>query len=479
MMDEQCQLPGGRRPQCREHSARIQVKPVPCRRQRLVRQRLDGSQAVTGIHRTRIGHAQRPAISFHPNPQPQHRMAVQQGLEHSDQVGLGRFPGRLQYHCLIELSDRAFDGLQPPHDRGRSHRAEAFVDDVIDTDRAAHRRQPSHRLFDEHITRPELQTMHPRQRHHLHRQDAVPTQGEERVVDADLLLAEHLGIDLGQDPLDLGARSPEFICAAAVFRSRQGAPVEFSVDCQGQRFQRHHSSRDHVRRQAVGQCGANPGRIGCAGDVADQTLVAGTVFPGDHHGLVDAVRLRQDGLDLAQFDAVAPNLHLLVGTPQILQLPAAVPSRQVSGAIHPLPRRTERAGHKARCGQAAPPHVSDRQSRPSHIQLTRRALGRLPQEFVEHERRAARHRMADRHHAGVSRKRCADCRVDRGLCRPVGVDHHAPRRPASNQISRAGLAGHHQRRRVQTVRGQHACRGRSLAQHRHLLGDQQIVQVRR
>ena len=53
---------------------------------------------------------------------------------------------------------------------------------------------------------------------------------------------------------------------------------------------------------------------GGGNDIADETLVAGTVFAGDDRGLGDAIMLTERGLDLAGLDAEAADLDLMVGT---------------------------------------------------------------------------------------------------------------------------------------------------------------------
>ncbi len=44
---------------------------------------------------------------------------------------------------------------------------------------------------------------------------------------------------------------------------------------------------------AVGQRGPCLGGVGGAGDVADQAGNSGTVFAGDHHGLIHAIQTGQ------------------------------------------------------------------------------------------------------------------------------------------------------------------------------------------
>ena len=132
-----------------------------------------------------------------------------------------------------------------------------------------------------------------------------------------------------------------------VFRCGQGACVEFAVDRQRQRVQHHDRGGHHIGREPVGQRGACPGGIGRPGDIADEAFGAGVVFAGDDHCLLDTAQLGQCGLDFAEFDAVAADLDLLVGAPEVLQLPVGAPVHQITGAIHPCAGFAERAGDKA------------------------------------------------------------------------------------------------------------------------------------
>ena len=103
-------------------------------------------------------------------------------------------------------------------------------------------------------------------------------------------------------------------------------------------------------------------------DVADQALI-GHRLAGIRGGRrCDDYRLRhppmrcQHRLDLAELDAKPADLDLLIGTPQIPQLPISTPTHQIPGAIHPFPGRrpaAERARHKPRCSQPRPPHITD------------------------------------------------------------------------------------------------------------------------
>ncbi|GFG99409.1 hypothetical protein MTIM_52880 [Mycobacterium timonense] len=60
-----------------------------------------------------------------------------------------------------------------------------------------------------------------------------------KVVDADALDAEHVGVDAGEDFLDRAGRSA--VTGILEFGCRQGAGIEFAVDRERQRVQHDHA----------------------------------------------------------------------------------------------------------------------------------------------------------------------------------------------------------------------------------------------
>jgi hypothetical protein len=72
--------------------------------------------------------------------------------------------------------------------------------------------------------------------------------------------------------------------------------------------------------------------------------------------------LGERGLDLAELDAEAAHLHLLVYAPEEFELAAAQPTREVAGAIEPRARLARiRVGDEALGGERRPPEVAARQ----------------------------------------------------------------------------------------------------------------------
>ena len=117
--------------------------------------------------------------------------------------------GACDHHRLVELLNRAIHVLQPTNDRGGHHRAHTLIDHAgLTADRADHPSQPGHRLLDKHIAGPTPQTGRTGAGHHLHRQNAVPAQIEERLINPDPLQPQHLRVNAGQNLLGLGFRAP-------------------------------------------------------------------------------------------------------------------------------------------------------------------------------------------------------------------------------------------------------------------------------
>ena len=253
-------------PQRAQHHPRRRVQPRPRLHQRLIGEHVHRLQASTGIHRTGFGHRQRPpTVAIVIDAQPQHRMPIQQRLQHHDHIGFGHPRRSRHHHRLVELIHRAIHAGQPAHDRGRQHRPDTLINrPARSAGHPGHPGQPGDGLLDENVTRPAHQPGSPGPSHHLHRQDAVPAQIEERVIDPDPLQPQHLRVDAGQDLLNRGGRGA-VLGAILVLRCRQGAHVKLAVGCDRQCVHHHHRGRHHVGRQPLGQRAAQLDGVDCAG----------------------------------------------------------------------------------------------------------------------------------------------------------------------------------------------------------------------
>ena len=160
---------------------------------------------------------------------------------------------------------------------------------------------------------------------------------------------------------------------------------------QRQAIQNHHRRRHHVFRQAVAQPVAQ--RLGLRHTVRDrhgighQPLFAGAVCMGDDHRLRQFGMLGQGRLDVAQFDAEAANLHLVVHAAKELQRAIIAPAHVVAGAVHACAAFAEhtpkRVGDEALGGEAGAVEIAPRQTRPGDIKLARHAGRSQPQRVVE------------------------------------------------------------------------------------------------
>ena len=53
---------------------------------------------------------------------------------------------------------------------------------------------------------------------------------------------------------------------------------------------------------------------------------------------------RERRLDLAKFDAMAADLHLMIDAPDVVQAPVRAPARQIAGAVQPPPAAPNGSG---------------------------------------------------------------------------------------------------------------------------------------
>ena len=231
----------------------------------------------------------------------------------------------------------------------------------------------------------------------LHGEDAVAAQFEERVVDAHALDPEHLGEDVCEHLLDrIGGCT---VRLGRVLGGRQGARVELAVDGERQRLDADHRGGHQVPGQPLGE--RRPGSHGIhrTHDVTDQPLVAGPILTDHDHGLRHAVHLGERRLNLPQLDAVATDLDLVVGPPQVLQLAVRAPSDQIAGAVHPRALPPERTRHEPRPGQSWPAPIPHAHTAARDVQLAHNALRDGTQEGVQDEEGVGGHRRANRDRA--------------------------------------------------------------------------------
>ena len=150
------------------------------------------------------------------------------------------------------------------------------------------------------------------------------------------------------------------------------------------------------------------------------------------------------GVDLAEFDAEAADLHLEVGAAEVLERArSGSPPHEVAGAVHPLARarrtgrrrtvrRSDRAGGGSR-GPGPDPAMYSSPATPDRHRLQPRVehhLGDAADRAADRDRLARHQRFADVRHRSWSRWART-------------VEHAAPRRPAGHQFRRARLPADH------------------------------------
>src|SRR5262249_24508248 len=98
-------------------------------------------------------------------------------------------------------------------------------------------------------------------------------------------------------------------------------------------------TRDHVIGELLLQLLAQLAPVRCRSrlrhQIGYQTLIAGLVFPHHHYTLTHSGLVAERHLDLAQFDSVASQFHLMVDAPQELQLSVHTPTHQIPGPVAP------------------------------------------------------------------------------------------------------------------------------------------------
>ncbi len=108
-------------------------------------------------------------------------------------------------------------------------------------------------------------------------------------------------------------------------------------------------------------------------DVRHQPLVARRVLPAQHHRRFDLVTGQERRLDLAQLDAEAAQLDLVVAATEELDDAAGRPSRQVAAAVHPAAPRpllcAERIGQELLGGEGGVVEVTPRHAVAAGVEL--------------------------------------------------------------------------------------------------------------
>ncbi|WYB35149.1 hypothetical protein WJ438_08485 [Streptomyces sp. GD-15H] len=336
----------------------------------------DAPQSVPCLDRARRGHLEGPTtVSGGHGTRPQGVVALQQCLQGRGEVLLPQTGGDLDEGGLVVAVHAAAAAGEPVDDRGGDERADGLVPHRLGGRRAGGRdgRQGGRGAVLEDVAGGQPQSGTASEGDHLEGDDRVAAQVEEVVVRADGGYTERLGEDGAERLLRRGGRGTAG--GGGDHRgSGQRLPVELAVGGQRQGVERDERGGHHVVGQQRGQVVPERGLIAVPAvghdGVAHQFSVTGPVLPDDDGRLDDVLVGLEAGLDLAEFDAEAADLDLVVGAAEVLQLPVVVPACQVAGAVHPAAGRAVRVGDEALGGQGVPAQVAVGQARAGHVHLT-------------------------------------------------------------------------------------------------------------
>ena len=186
------------------------------------------------------------------------------------------------------------------------------------------RRLPGDCLAREELARRQAQPGAPCQRKYPDAQDRVAAEREEVVVDADSLNAEHLRPDGRQRLLCRRRRRHVTGRELRPFRLGfgQGAAIDLAVIGQRHRLEGDERSRHHIARKPMPQMLADHAdrRSRTPGEIRNQPLASCRVIARHDDRLANRRVFRQHRLDLAELDAEAANLHLVVETAQVFDV---------------------------------------------------------------------------------------------------------------------------------------------------------------
>ncbi|GAB0067541.1 hypothetical protein IBA8402_33050 [Pseudomonas syringae] len=172
----------------------------------------------------------------------------------------------------------------------------------------------------------------------FHRQQRVAAQLEEVIMTTHLFNLEHVDPDRRQQRFHFALR--RFVTTADQrlrIRSRQCLAIQLAVGRQGQAVQLHKSAGNHVFGQVFKQLFAQVfGGDRFATQVGHQTLavrLCRVVCAGNHYHFTHTGAQSQSGLDFADLDTQAADLHLEVITAQVFQRAIGQPAAHVAGFV--------------------------------------------------------------------------------------------------------------------------------------------------
>ena len=103
--------------------------------------------------------------------------------------------------------------------------------------------------------------------------------------------------------------------------------------------------------------------------VGDEALVAGPSSRAMTTASRTLRQARERGLDLAELDAEAADLHLMVDAAEELDVSVGAVAGEIAGPVEPLAGAAEGIGDEALGGEIGPPEIAARQAGAADVEL--------------------------------------------------------------------------------------------------------------
>src|SRR6185312_3143398 len=226
----------------------------------------------------------------------------------------------------------------------------------------------------------------------FHGEQRMSSQLKETLLHSDLFQAQHFSPDLDHDFFCRRARDVGFNRTRRLLEHWRGQSfsIQFAIGGQRHRLQHHHGCRHHVVRQrllqVLTQVAAAYFRPGPPHHVPNQLQVTlARRLPRHHHCLRYRLVPAQRRFHFPQLYPESADLHLLVQTPQILNLSSRQEPRQVPAAIAaPASCSAKRVGHIPLRRQPRPLVITAPHSHPAQVQLSTHSYRRrLPRSIQD------------------------------------------------------------------------------------------------
>ena len=214
-------------------------------------------------------------------------------------------------------------------------------------------------------------------------EERMPTQFKEVIMHADVFELENFPPDIGQDLFRESSwrqvlRGQLDLAGATVRGNLQRLSIHLAVHRQRKRFHLDEGRGNHVRWQLAAKLFAQLHQskpiVRTWHHERYDPLVSGLVLPYLDYRPLQIRMPVQDGLDFFQFDPVAANLDLAIGSAPIIQLPVGSPSHQVACTIQSGSRLLGKwIGNELSLRKIRPAPIAARDSDATDIELPRHA----------------------------------------------------------------------------------------------------------